>query len=72
MIRVTFACGHRETVSDAGELVPVCATCGERRVSRTQAPAPTFRGAVRGPSAAFTSTEPWRGSVAPAGPLDLK
>ena len=48
-VRLTFACGHGQTWNEND--VPICATCGERRVSRTKAPAPRFRGVCVGPSA---------------------
>ena len=50
----------------------VCATCGERRVSRTVAPAPRFRGVCVGPSATREDLGPLALSVAPSGGLPLK
>jgi hypothetical protein len=47
MIAVMFACGHREPVEDGA--VPQCGTCGERRVSRVDAPKPVIRGTASGP-----------------------
>ena len=55
MIYVKFACGHRFSVD--GNSAPVCPTCGERRVSRTQAPAPRFVGICSGPSAESKALE---------------
>lgn len=51
MITLTFACGHRQAWDEGGSVV--CATCGERRIARTVAPAPRFRGVVVGPSATY-------------------
>lgn len=52
---VTFRCGHtarfERDVTDA----PVCAECGERRISRVQAPPPRITGAARGPLVETTS-----------------
>lgn len=46
-VRLTFACGHAQTWQEGD--APVCATCGERRVARTAAPAPRFHGTCTGP-----------------------
>jgi len=43
---VTFACGHTATVESTD--TPVC-HCGERRVSRVDAPPPRFHGVATGP-----------------------
>jgi ribosomal protein L37AE/L43A len=51
MINVRFACGHGFKIDANVQTPPVCPTCGERRVSRVTAPAPTFRGFCSGPSA---------------------
>lgn len=51
LILVRFACGHQASVLPTVEEPPVCAECGERRVSRTTAPPPRFHGTVTGPSA---------------------
>lgn len=51
-IRVRFACGHGVEV-ETGTETPVCATCGERRIARTTAPAPRFRGIAVGPCAEY-------------------
>lgn len=73
MIRVSMACGHPSlVVSDTGDQPPVCPVCDERRVSLVKAPAPTFRGAVRGPSAVNAPISGVAVSVAPRGPLTLK
>ena len=48
MIKVLFACGHRQEWQD-GETTPVCKVCGERRIGRVTAPAPRFAGACQGP-----------------------
>ena len=57
MITIRFACGHGMTVA-AGDLdVPIC-HCGEHRVSRVTAPAPTFIGACSGPSADTRVVDP--------------
>lgn len=53
-IRLSFACGHAQTVSDT-EQVPICETCGERRVSRVTARAPKFRGVCQGPHAQYAA-----------------
>ena len=51
MITVSFPCPHASVEWDEGTGgTPQCPICGERRVSRVQAPAPRFRG-CRGPSA---------------------
>ena len=51
-MRVRFACRHEQDV-EGTDSVPVCATCGERRVAHVQAPAPKFIGVCQGPSATF-------------------
>lgn len=48
---VKFACGHHQDVPESIDQAPVCATCGERRVSRVDAPKPRFRGIATGPCA---------------------
>lgn len=70
-ITVRFACGHEQTLGDGGEHVPVC-ICGERRVQRTTAPAPRFRGACQGPQAIYESVSGVVIATAPSGPLALK
>lgn len=50
-ITVRFACGHGFNLDAGVNSAPVCPTCGERRVSRTTAPAPRFSGCCAGPSA---------------------
>lgn len=71
-IEVTFDCGHRVEVPLNPDSAPVCA-CGERRIRRSFAPAPRFRGAVL-PAGCGTpaNLEPQAVSVAAAGPLPLK
>lgn len=49
MITVRFACGHQQDVDPAEQAAPICRVCGELRVQRVTAPAPVFRGAVKGP-----------------------
>lgn len=51
MITVTFECGHSRTTSGS-ETTPTCA-CGESKITRVDAPAPTFRGHARGPHAEY-------------------
>lgn len=54
-IIVTLACGCRlpmdEAASPDERAEPYCAEHDEHRVMRVEAPAPRFRGAVRGPLA---------------------
>lgn len=50
-ITIRFACGHGFSLEPTSDVAPVCPTCGERRVSRVDAPAPRFTGWVTGPSA---------------------
>lgn len=56
MITVRFACGHvaSKKAEETGTTPPVCGECGETRVARVKAPAPTFRGAAKGPCAVET------------------
>jgi hypothetical protein len=51
MINVRFACGHGFKLDPGVSSPPVCPACGERRISRTTAPAPRFSGLCSGPSA---------------------
>ena len=46
---IVFACGHRVIYTD-GER-PICPTCGESRISATNAPPPRFTGVALGPCA---------------------
>lgn len=57
MIYVRFACGHRFSIDPSALSAPICPTCGERRVSRTSAPAPRFVGVCSGPSAERVALE---------------
>lgn len=57
-MRIAFACGHQVTLHDATQ-APVCA-CGETRISRVSATAPSFRGVCRGPSAITEALPPVR------------
>lgn len=50
-IRVRFVCGHALELTTGIE-IPVC-HCGERRVARTSAPPPRFRGMAIGPYAEY-------------------
>lgn len=50
LITVYFACGH--TRESDGDAAPTCA-CGETRIARVEAPAPTFVGHARGPCAEY-------------------
>ena len=68
-IRLEFACGHTQPHAPESDVVAICVTCGERRVRHVQAPAPRFRGLVKGPSATTTVLEPIAVPVAPGGPL---
>ena len=43
MIKVTFACGHKQTVPDTVKDAPCCQTCGERRVRAVTAPKPRIK-----------------------------
>lgn len=52
MIEVIFCCGHAAVLT-GGEVQPACPKCGERTISRVDAPAPVFRGHVRGPCAVY-------------------
>lgn len=47
-MRVTFACGHMASVSHSVTEPPMCG-CGETRIARVQAPAPSIRGVCSGP-----------------------
>lgn len=51
MIRVVWACGHRAEFNEGS--TPSCPRCGERRIARTEAPPPTFRGVCLGPTATY-------------------
>lgn len=55
LIAVQLACGCRVSVDEGtpGDVAPICPTHGDGRVVRVTAPAPRFRGAVRGPCAVF-------------------
>jgi len=70
-VTITFACRHSQPWVD-GQDTPTCGTCGERRVSRAKAPAPTFRGVCRGPLAREEALGPLAVGLAPSGPLVLK
>jgi hypothetical protein len=50
MIVVEFLCGH--AVQNDGAAKPRCA-CGEARIRRVVAKAPTFKGYARGPCADY-------------------
>jgi len=69
-VRVRFACGHGQAWAEGD--APVCATCGERRVARVQAPPPRFRGVVQGPSATAEDLTAVAVPVAPGGALTLQ
>ncbi len=71
MIPIRFACGHRATVSPNAEGTPRC-LCGETRIARVQARAPSFTGACTGPYATFRALEAVPINVAPKGALTLK
>lgn len=71
MIRVRFKCGHEGSVSETVDAPPVCQTCGEMTVTRTQARAPRFRGACSGPYAETVAIDPGIVNVAPGGPLRI-
>jgi hypothetical protein len=47
-MKVLFACGHAATVSPSIQDAPICG-CGERRIARVVAPAPSIRGVCAGP-----------------------
>lgn len=46
---ITFACGHKATVSREISDRPRCPQCAETRISHVDAPPPTFRGVATGP-----------------------
>ncbi len=73
-VTVRFACGHAPAdVDTANDTPPVCTVCGERRIGRTFAPPPRFRGACQGPSAVTEMLDAMPvGDAAPKGPLMLK
>lgn len=52
MITLVMACGHALSVNENGAESPICA-CGERRVAKVIARAPTFRGVCQGPHATY-------------------
>lgn len=52
MITVTFVCGHKKQANGSEDQL-VC-SCGEQKIANVDAPAPQFRGHVRGPHAEFT------------------
>jgi hypothetical protein len=54
---ITFRCGHTATLTDRDQEAPVCA-CGERKISRCNAPAPKFRGTASGPHVTTTALSP--------------
>lgn len=62
-IVVRFRCQHSMVWPDT-QAAPVCPICGEQRISSVTAPAPTFRGAAKGPCA--------KPEDLPAIPLNLK
>ena len=70
-IEITFACGHRGTVSVNADAHPVC-PCGETRVTHTKARAPVFRGVATGPYCETKAMDPGIVNVAPGGSLPLK
>lgn len=51
MITVTFKCGHTKQVNGSEE--KLACSCGEAGIERVDAPAPSFRGHVRGPHAEY-------------------
>lgn len=55
-VRALFACGHEQAIDPAK--VPVCVRCGQTRVVRCAAPAPSFVGHVRGPVATWKDLGP--------------
>lgn len=57
MVTVTFLCGHTRqmTGAETGDLV--CG-CGERQVTKIDAPDPHFIGHVTGPHAEFKNLDP--------------
>ena len=72
MITVTFGCGHQARLESGGLSAPTCPICGHRRIARTVAPPPRFRGACSGPCAETVRLEPTMVALAPGGPLRLK
>lgn len=72
MIRVTFACGHLQSVPRNQTGALVCLVCGESRVSRAIAPAPTFTGHCHGPRAVTKDLGPKVVDLTTDGPLKLK
>ena len=57
MITVRFACGHQTAIAETAVTAPRC-SCGETRIQRVAARAPTFRGTCTGPYAEYKALEP--------------
>lgn len=68
-MKIRFACGHEQAVSETAEAAPLCYECGESRVTRVQARPPRFTGACSGPYAVTQAVEPGIVNLAPSGPL---
>ena len=49
VIAVRFACGHVQKVSETNDAAPICAVCGEHRVSSVTAPPPRITGQCSSP-----------------------
>lgn len=67
-----FGCGHEGQIAETAASVPVCAECGDKRVSRTKARAPRFVGACSGPYAESKALDAAVVNLAPSGALNLK
>lgn len=52
-IDLTFVCGHTAKALTGNETTPSCPECGERVISRVNAPPPVFSGHARGPHAQY-------------------
>ena len=74
MIPVLFRCGHRGTFTDkkaAEAQAPICPECGERGISRSFAPNPSFVGTASGPFVEPKALDPAVVNLAET-PLKLK
>ena len=70
---VGFACGHTAAVSHSVTEPPICG-CGETRIARVTAPAPSIRGVCSGPLVQTQNLEPIAVNLCAEGsqPLKLK
>ena len=74
-LQLKFACGHASQVDVDKTPTPICGACGCKRVAHViNAPAPRFRGVVRGPHAETVRLEAMAVNLATgtAQPLTLR